>query len=69
MKLLDANILLYAYNRDSPHHKVCLGWLEEAFNAAEPVALPWHTILAFIRISTNPRAQSHPLSARRLAGS
>jgi hypothetical protein len=62
MKLLDANVLLYAYNRDSAHHEVCLAWLEEAFNAAEPVALPWQTILAFIRISTNPRAQNRPLS-------
>jgi uncharacterized protein len=63
MKLLDANILLYAYNRDSLHHQVCVAWLEETFNAAEPVALPWQTILAFIRISTNPRAQSRPLSS------
>lgn len=28
MKLLDANILLYAYNSDSPHHEVCRTWLE-----------------------------------------
>ena len=62
MKLVDANVLLYAYNRDSPHHEVCRVWLEEAFNGQEPLALPWQTILAFIRIATNPRASSHPLS-------
>lgn len=56
MKLLDANVLLHAYDRDSAHPDVWAAWLEEAFNAAEPVALPWQTILAFIRISTNPRA-------------
>ena len=65
MKLLDANVLLYAYNRDSPHHEVCRVWLEESFNGQEPLALPWQTILAFIRIATNPRASSHPLSGEQ----
>ena len=65
MKLLDANILLYAYNSDSEHHEICRTWLEETLNAAEPVALPWQTLLAFIRIATNPRAQSRPLSCEQ----
>lgn len=65
MKLLDANILLYAYNSDSPHHDVCRAWLEQAFNAAEPLALPWQTLLAFVRICTNPRASSRPLSSEQ----
>jgi predicted nucleic acid-binding protein len=43
MKLLDANVLLYAYNSDSPHHEVCRTWLEQAFNGAEPIGLPWQT--------------------------
>ena len=63
MKLLDANVLLYAYNSDSPHHDRCRTWLEEAFNAPEPIALPWQTLLAFIRIATNPRATARPLSS------
>jgi toxin-antitoxin system PIN domain toxin len=62
VKLLDANILLYAYNLDSPHHEACRSWLEAAFNGAEPVALPWQTLLAFIRITTNPRAVAQPLA-------
>jgi hypothetical protein len=66
MKLLDANILLYAYNRDSAHHEVCRTWLEEAFNGSEPVALPWQTLLAFIRIATSPRISTRPLSATGL---
>lgn len=63
MKLLDANILLYAYNSDSPHHDKCRVWLEESFNAPDPIALPWQTVLAFIRIVTNPRATARPLSS------
>jgi toxin-antitoxin system PIN domain toxin len=62
VKLLDANILLYAYNLDSPHHDACRVWLEAAFNGAEPVALPWQTVLAFIRIATHPRAMAQPLA-------
>jgi toxin-antitoxin system PIN domain toxin len=65
MKLLDANILLYAYNSDSPHHETCRVWLERAFNAAEPIALPWQTLLAFIRIATNPRASSRPITSEQ----
>ena len=37
-------------------------WLEAAFNGAEPVALPWQTLLAFIRITTHPRAVAQPLA-------
>jgi uncharacterized protein len=63
MKLLDANILLYAYDTSSPHHETCRAWLESAFNADETIALPWQTILTFVRISTNPRAVKRPLSS------
>jgi uncharacterized protein len=61
VKLLDANILLYAYDSDSTHHAACRSWLEAAFNSEEIVALPWQTLLAFVRISTNPRATKKPL--------
>jgi uncharacterized protein len=61
VKLLDANILLYAYDSGSPHHAVCRSWLEAVFNSEEIVALPWQTLLAFIRICTNPRAMKRPL--------
>ena len=63
MKLLDANILLYAYDSDSVHHTVCRSWLEAVFNSEEIVALPWQTLLAFVRISTNSRATKRPLQS------
>jgi uncharacterized protein len=63
VKLLDANILLYAYDSDSSHHAACRSWLEGAFNAEEIVVLPWQTLLAFIRICTNPRATKKPLDS------
>jgi uncharacterized protein len=62
VKVLDANVLLYAYDADSTHHGVCRAWLEAALNdPQEIVALPWQSILAFVRIVTNPRAVRQPL--------
>jgi hypothetical protein len=63
VKLLDANILLYAYDSDSAHHRVCRSWLEAVFNSDEIVVLPWQTLLAFVRISTNSRATKKPLQS------
>jgi toxin-antitoxin system PIN domain toxin len=59
--LLDANILLYAYNRSSEHHEPARRWLEDALTGSMPVAFCWPTILAFLRIATNPRAFTRPL--------
>ncbi len=63
MKLVDANVLLYAYDSSSQHHAACRTWLEDALNADEPIGFPWQTTMAFIRISTNPRAVRSPLAA------
>lgn len=60
MIVVDANVLLYAYNTASRHHKSCRAWLENAFNGAEPIGLPWQTILAFLRISTSLRVFERP---------
>jgi len=63
MMLADANLLLYAYDSASAHHAAARAWLEASISAAEPFALSWQTITAFIRITTNPRAYRSPLSA------
>ncbi len=65
MKLLDANVLLYAYDASAAHHAKCRGWLERAYNADEPIGLPWQTLLAFVRIASNPRAVRNPLQAAK----
>jgi uncharacterized protein len=62
VKLLDANILLYAYDSSSPHHSTCRSWFDAELNSEETIALPWQTLLAFVRIATNPRAVRQPLS-------
>lgn len=60
MILLDANILLYAYNVTFPQHERARAWLEQALSGAMPLAVSWQTILAFLRIGTNPRAFPEP---------
>ena len=60
--LVDANILLYATDRDSRFHEPCRHWMEEALNGDRRVALPWLSLSAFLRIATNPRALDQPLS-------
>ena len=55
MIVLDANVLLYAYDSDSDKHAKARAWVEEVFSGASPVGLPWQTVSAFMRIVTNPR--------------
>ena len=54
MIVLDANVLLYAYDSDSDKHAKARVWVEEVFSGASPVGLPWQTVSAFMRIVTNP---------------
>ena len=61
MILVDANLLLYAYNQDAPHHEAARAWLEAAVSTPTPFGLSWQTIMAFLRISTNRRAFPQPL--------
>jgi toxin-antitoxin system PIN domain toxin len=60
--LLDANILLYAYDLSSPVHQAARTWLTKTLSGDEPVGLSWPTILAFLRISTNRKIFQEPYS-------
>ncbi len=62
MILIDANLLLYAYDQGSRHHAASRRWLEEALGGRELVRFSWLTLWAFIRIATNPRILSRPFS-------
>lgn len=60
--LVDANILLYARNTEDPHHDAAKQWLETVLNGNRRVGLPWQSLYAFMRISTNRRAFMNPLT-------
>jgi len=55
MIVLDANLLLYAYDSTSGRHKKARKWLEEVLSEGESVGLPWQSASAFLRIVTNSR--------------
>jgi toxin-antitoxin system PIN domain toxin len=58
---VDANILLYAENRDAPNNNKAVQWWSGALSGTNPVCLCWEVINAFIRIGTNPRVFVKPL--------
>lgn len=62
MILVDANLLLYAYNSESPHHGPSRAWLEDALSSGRPVRFALVTLLAFVRIASDRRIYAHPLS-------
>jgi toxin-antitoxin system PIN domain toxin len=60
--LVDANILIYASNAEADLHAESRDWLDGKLGGDAPVGLPWPTLLAFLRIATNPRAFRGPLT-------
>lgn len=62
MNLVDANVLLYAVNRDARHHDVSRSWLDGALSGDDVVAFAWVALLAFVRLSTKAGLFPSPLS-------
>ncbi len=65
MKILDANLLLYAVNEDAPLHQQARPWLEAALSGSETVGFAWSVLLAFLRLSTRAAVFRHPLEPRQ----
>jgi toxin-antitoxin system PIN domain toxin len=61
--LIDANLLIYAAVSSSPFHRAASPWLTDQLNGNRPVGLPWASLVAFVRITTNPRAYEQPMDA------
>lgn len=65
MRLVDANVLLYAVNSASDHHARARSWLDEALAGDEAVGFTWTVVLAFVRLSTHPAVFPRPLAAEQ----
>ena len=63
MILVDANLLLYAANRAAPEHAASRAWLDARLSGSARVGLPWPSLLAFVRLATNPLVVRQPVSA------
>jgi toxin-antitoxin system PIN domain toxin len=59
--LVDANLLLWAHHRQFTQHAAARAWWRAVLSEHELVGVPWPSILAFVRISTHPRALERPL--------
>ena len=57
----DNNLLVYAYDSESPYHIPAVRWWEGLMNGDELVGLPWAVATGFIRIITNPRILNSPI--------
>ena len=57
MIVLDANLLIYAYDSKSVAHERARAWVELALSGGERVGIPWQSIYAFLRVVSNPRLQ------------
>lgn len=65
MILVDVNILIYAIDADSPHHRMSRRWLEDALSGTRPIGLAWVVILAFLRLTTRSGILRKPLPPER----
>lgn len=68
MKLVDANVLLYAVNRASARHDEARTWLDDALSGGASVAMAWVPLLAFTRIATRPGLFARPLTVAQATG-
>jgi toxin-antitoxin system PIN domain toxin len=57
----DINLLLHAYNTESPVHRNARGWWEALLNSPTPVGLAWVGMLGFIRLSTHRQFLTNPM--------
>jgi toxin-antitoxin system PIN domain toxin len=64
MRLVDANLLVYAFSDTFEQHERSLQWLDLRLNDPVPLGLPWPSLLAFVRLVTNPRVFERPCSMR-----
>ena len=69
MILVDANILLYAADSESPLPLARpAAWWDEQLSGPSPVCLCWPVSAAFMRIATNRRVFHCPLTLEDAAG-
>jgi toxin-antitoxin system PIN domain toxin len=60
--LVDANILIYATDPRSERHEQARSWLDRQLRGDNRVGIPWESLLAYMRIVTNPRVFERPQS-------
>jgi uncharacterized protein len=62
VKLVDANVLLYAVNTDAERHEPSRRWLDGALSGQDTIAFSWVALLAFVRLATKDGLFPSPLT-------
>ena len=63
MRLIDANILMYASFDAFPQHVCAKKWLDDRLNdGTVRLGIPWESITAFVRLASNPKIMQPPIS-------
>ncbi len=60
MRLVDVNVLVYAFRTDAPNHKALAAWLEALVNSDEAYAVFDLILSGFLRVVTHPRVFTPP---------
>lgn len=68
MFVVDANVLVYAADAESPFHQPCRRLLEEHRGKAAAWYVTWEIVYEFLRVTTHPRVFRNPWPARKAWG-
>ena len=68
MIVIDANLLIYAYDTEAPDHIKSRAWVEDTFSGVDVVGLPWQSVSAFLRVITNRRLPGLRLTLNQAVG-
>jgi len=58
--LVDANILVYSHVKSFSQHEPARNWFNQQLSGSTRIGLPWTSLLAFLRLVTNPRVFERP---------
>lgn len=60
MRLVDVNVLVYAFRADAPGHAAHRAWVESLVASDEAYAVSDHVLAGFLRVVTHPKVFRPP---------
>jgi toxin-antitoxin system PIN domain toxin len=62
VRIPDLNVLVYTSDPSSSHYDAARDWIENALSRTETVGFAFVVLLGFVRLVTNPRVMTVPLT-------